>query len=192
MRESRQTRLRIETAALRLFVEKGVGETSIQEIAAAAGVAQGALYRHYPGKDAMVRALFAAHYAAFAARLERLQAEAPDARGKLARMIRGLCAFFDDDAMVFRFLLFAQHGCLAHLPADAPNPIDVVRRVVAAAARHGEIRAIDPDLATAQVLGVVLQTATFAVYGRIKGPLSRLADDLAESAWRLLAPDRDT
>ena len=54
MRDGTETRKRIEAAALLLFVEKGVAETSIRDIAHSAGVAEGALYRHHAGKDDLV------------------------------------------------------------------------------------------------------------------------------------------
>ena len=40
------TRQRIEQAAIRLFVAKGVAETTIKDIAGAVGLSEGALYRH--------------------------------------------------------------------------------------------------------------------------------------------------
>ena len=48
------TRHRIEQAAIRLFVEKGVAETTIRDIARAVGLSEGALYRHFEGKDELV------------------------------------------------------------------------------------------------------------------------------------------
>ena len=55
MGERRNTKARIEQAALALFVEKGVAATSVRDIAAAVGLSDGALYRHYPSKDELVR-----------------------------------------------------------------------------------------------------------------------------------------
>ncbi len=58
-------------AALALFVEKGFAATRSEEIAARAGVAKGTLYRYYPSKDelfkAMVRDNLSVHIAESAA-----------------------------------------------------------------------------------------------------------------------------
>jgi AcrR family transcriptional regulator len=59
------TRDRIEQAAVRLFVEKGVAETTIKDIAGAVGLSEGALYRHFEGKEDLVWAAFERHYVAF-------------------------------------------------------------------------------------------------------------------------------
>src|SRR4026208_326243 len=45
------TRDRIKQAAVRLFVEKGVAETSVRDIARAVGLSEGGAYPHFPGKD---------------------------------------------------------------------------------------------------------------------------------------------
>ncbi|MDR1172184.1 MAG: TetR/AcrR family transcriptional regulator [Bacteroidales bacterium] len=48
----------IKQATVSMIVEKGYGGASISAIAAKAGVADGYLYRHYPGKTELVRDLF--------------------------------------------------------------------------------------------------------------------------------------
>ena len=72
------TRDRIEKAAIRLFVEKGVAETSVRDIARAVGISEGALYRHFVSKDDLVWAAFERHYVEFAARLDALAAGRDD------------------------------------------------------------------------------------------------------------------
>ncbi len=49
--QARETRARLIEAALHLFAEKGVGGTSIKDIAREAGVAQGLLYHYFASKD---------------------------------------------------------------------------------------------------------------------------------------------
>ncbi len=45
-------------AALVLFARKGIEKTTVQEIANEAGLSAGAIYRYYPGKDDLLRAVF--------------------------------------------------------------------------------------------------------------------------------------
>lgn len=176
----------IDSAALRLFVEKGVDGTSVRDVAAEAGVSEGALYRHYESKDALVWALFADSFVAFARKLDALQSAAADTRAKIAAMIRGVCAFHDAEPLLFRFLLFVQHRQLEKVTPDMPNPIDTIRKVVQAGIAKGDLPAMDPELATAMCVGLVLQPATFAAYGRLSGPLLPHADRIAAAAWNAL------
>lgn len=60
--EALETRHRILDAAEAVFQERGVGHTSLAEIAAAAGVTRGAIYWHFDNKgdlfDAMIQRVF--------------------------------------------------------------------------------------------------------------------------------------
>ena len=183
---SGSTRSQIEAAAIRLFAEKGVTETSIRDIGAAVDITEGALYRHFHSKDQLVRLLFERHYIAFAERLEALAATEHTAREKVAAMIRGFCAAHDEDPRLFRFLLFVQHGQLGKLAPGAPTPVDAVRAVVDAGIAAGEIPRQDPDLATALVFGVVLQPVQFSAYGRIAPEMTPLSGHLEAAAWAAL------
>jgi AcrR family transcriptional regulator len=189
MRDGSKTRERIETTALRLFVEKGVAGTTIRDIALAADVSEGALYRHYAGKDELVWVLFAQHYGAFAATLDVLQGAAKGLRAKLDAMVAGFCQLFDSDRTLFRFLLLVQHGQVEKITPAMANPVEIVRTAIAAALQRREIPPIDPDLATAIVMGIVLQTATFQIYGRLQGTMTGRAATLSAACWRALTPD---
>ena len=52
------TRVSLLAAGRTLFGASGFGDTSIGDIAAAAGVTKGALYHHFAGKDALFRAVY--------------------------------------------------------------------------------------------------------------------------------------
>jgi AcrR family transcriptional regulator len=186
MRDGETTKARIEEAALELFVEHGVAETGIREIAAAAGVSEGAMYRHYPSKEALVSSLFSLGLGQFARDLDALQAKARGARAKCAAMVRGFAELFDRSPLLFRFILIVQHRQLAKLTPESPNPVEVVRRVIADGMAAGEVPKGDPDLATAMVMGIILQAATFKLYGRIKPSLTELAPVLGTACWKVL------
>jgi AcrR family transcriptional regulator len=177
------TRDRIEKAAIRLFVEKGVTETSVRDIARAVDISEGALYRHFVSKDELVWAVFERHYVEFAGLLEALAKSETTARGKLAAMIRGFCHAHDENPTLFRFLLFVQHGQLSKLTPGTPTPVDAVRTVLERGIASKEIPDQHPDVATALVFGIVLQPVTFAAYGRLPSSMGSMRDRLVTAAW---------
>lgn len=183
-----RTQARIERVALALFAEKGVDRTTIGDIAGAAGIAEGTIYRHYAGKEELIWQLFSQNYLRLAAELDALQTARADLHSKLKAMVGMFCSLFEQDPDMFRFLLLVQHGQLERVTEDMLTPVQVLKAVIEAAIARGEIPAQDSEVATAMVLGMVLQVAVFKVYGRITRPLGAFAEELSERAWRALDP----
>ena len=173
---------KIEHAAIALFAARGVAGVSIADIAAAAGVSQGALYRHYPSKAALAAALFDAAYRRTTAGLAALRASRTGFAARITAMVAHFCALYDRDPALFRFMLMAQHEILPAIGDEHPTPAWVVEATIADAVAAGEIAPIDTAAAAAIVMGVVLQTATFHLYGRLAGPLLPRAPALAAAA----------
>jgi AcrR family transcriptional regulator len=186
-RDGRKTKELIARTALRLFVDKGITETTIRDISKAAEIAEGTLYRHYESKDALAWELFSENFIAFARELDRLQEEHVTTRAKLEAMVRQFCVFFDEDPVLFSYLLLAQHQQFKKVTPEMPSPIRVVREVIEAGMARGEIPEKDANLATAMILGVVLQVAVFKIYEGIGQSLSSLAGTLFDACWRVLA-----
>ncbi len=185
------TKAKIETSALKLFAEKGVDQTTTRDIAAGAGISEGAIYRHFESKDAMVHELFSANYLRLAGEIDELQGRETGLRQKLAAMVRAFCVLYEEDPDMFRFLLLVQHGELRKMPPEARTPVRVVRSVIEDAIQRGEIPAQDPDVANALVFGIVLQPALFKVYGQIGQPMTALAGRLSEACWLTLSGPAD-
>ncbi len=59
-RQAEATRTRLVEVARRSFTERGFAATSIDDIIREAGVARGALYHHFPGKEALFQAVYEA------------------------------------------------------------------------------------------------------------------------------------
>ena len=177
------TRDRIEAAAIQLFVEKGIAQTTVRDIARAVGLSEGAMYRHFIGKDQLVWQLFERNYVEFAGRLGALAAAESTTRGKLAAMIRGFCQSHDENPTLFRFLLFVQHGQLGKVADDTPTPVSIMRAVIESGIAAGDLPQQDPDLATALVFGAVLEPVQFAAYGRLPADITAMSDRLVAAAW---------
>lgn len=187
MGKAEETKARVERAALTLFVARGVTETTTREIAMAASIAEGTIYRHFPSKEQLALDLFLRHHRALAEALAGAAQQAQGLRAQIDAIVRCYCEWADDDWTLFAYHLLTQHMFLAMVPDGTPNPVDVVRTVIVQAMAAGEIPSRDADLAAASAIGAVMQPATYKLYGRFEGPLTAHANFFAEAAWAVLS-----
>src|SRR5918912_4352335 len=85
--DAARNRARVLDAARGAFAESGLG-VGVEEIARRAGVGKGTLYRRFPTKEALVRAIFDDILAEYE-RLAAAAAEEPDAGEAFARFLDG-------------------------------------------------------------------------------------------------------
>jgi len=175
--ESPGTRARIEQAALGLFVERGVDAATTREIAAAAGVSEGAIYRHFDSKDELAAAMFLKIHTRLASLIRDAAREKRGIADQAAAIIDAYCATADEDFPLFTFHLLYTHRFLP-TPEGVDNPVDAVEDIISAAMKRREIARDEPAFIAGLALGLVLQTALQIHYGRLEGPLSRHANDL--------------
>lgn len=165
------TRMKIERAALDLFREHGITAATTREIARRAGLSEGALYRHFPSKEAIAAELFARLHHRLA-RLVRAAGEGPGGVGAAAdRIVDAYCAVADEDWTYFAFHLLSTAHFLPS-PEGEDNPVAGAEDLIAAAMARGEVPARDPVVVAAMALGVVLQPALHKAHGRLQGLLS--------------------
>lgn len=181
------TRERLRSAALSLFVEQGVAETTTRDLAARAGIAEGTIYRHYQSKDDLVRDLFQNHYVEFGRALDRIQAETPGPiDAKLRAMIDYMCGLFDDDPTLYRFLLLVQHTALPNIRTQPTSPALIFTRLIEQATVRGEVPSQDSALAASMVLGVIIQPALALIYGSLHGTMRDYAPGITRACGALL------
>jgi AcrR family transcriptional regulator len=181
------TRSRIKNAALRLFVAKGVKETTTRELARSARIAEGTIYRHYDSKDALVRDLFEGHFSQFTEELDRVQsAQKGGVREKLQAMIEYMCNLYDSNETLYRFLLTVQYEALPSLVSRERSPLQVVGRVVAEAIERNEIPDQNVRLTAAMVLGTVMQSAQALMYGSLRGRMAKFALEISAACERIV------
>ena len=168
--------------AERLFAERGVANVCMAEIAEAAGVGKGTLYRRFAGKAELCLALLDSQMSEFQAealaRFRRQSAEGATHLAQLADFLEALVAFTEIHAPL---LSEVERGGL--LRVDAPLNVPhfwqfmTVSALLRAAARRGEI-ADDLDLDyVGEALLAPLQIDIFRYQRDARGySLERIAD----------------
>jgi AcrR family transcriptional regulator len=178
---------RIKREAMRLFVEHGVAAVSMRDIADAVGVKAPSLYAHFRSRDELIGELFHASYSEYGRQLAVAAATPGSVHSQLEAMVRLACALHAQDELLFNFLLLTQHGFPRETPPDDSNPIEVICRWVAGAMNTGAIPPGNPALIAGAIMGVIVQTATFHLYGRLTHGLQNHADQIVAICQRIVS-----
>ncbi|MFC4269993.1 TetR family transcriptional regulator [Sneathiella chungangensis] len=181
-----KTRNKIFASALKLFIEKGIDATSTKEITEGASVAEGTLYRHFASKDELAWALFQHHYGNIASELLKARRKSTDLRETVESTVYAFCKLVDHAPDAFRYCMLSQHDFFDRVAQNEGNPVLVIRGIIVDAIEAKQIPAGDPDVIAAMSLGVVMQPATFHLYGRLADPLINYADEFIEVIWLIL------
>ena len=170
----------------RLFAERGLEGTSIEEIAAQAGVSKPVVYEHFGGKEGL--------YAVVVDReVERLTTvtmklfEGPHSKPKFEAAAVGLLRYIEDNADGFRILVRdsspGSGGTYGTLLADIASQVDDIM------ADFLKSRGRDPKLApmySQMMVGMVAFTGQWWLDAR-KPKLEQVAANLIDLAWNGLA-----
>jgi AcrR family transcriptional regulator len=186
--DDHSTRERIMRAAMQLFVAHGIDAVSLRDIADAVGIKAPSLYAHFKSREALVAEMFLTGYADYGQRLADAAARPGSFQTKLDGMVRLMCFLHAADEVLFNFLLLTQHGNLRDVPiAPEHNPVEILCRAVATGMAAREIPARDPALIAAALMGVIIQAATFRLYGRLKHNLAGMQDEIVALALRVVS-----
>ncbi len=168
------TRRALVAAARRCFGAAGYGATSVDDIAAAAGVTKGALYHHFAGK----RDLFVTVYDELEHELNvRAQSATTDVTAPLDVLRRGFAAFLDLalDPVVQRIALLdapSVLGTAAKMEIDTRHSLAGVRASIRASIDDGQIAPLDPDV-VAQLLIAACSQAALLIATAADAPRAR-------------------
>jgi AcrR family transcriptional regulator len=182
---------RLVEAALQLFAEKGYERTSVSEIQAAAGLSagSGALYKHFPSKEAVLAAIVDRYLAAATAALSGLaKLDLPPREGLawIARSTLRVMAQRQAELRIFwrdldRFPELqgrVRHGIIQ---ASYKGVGDWLRRQV----ETGAVQIPDCDAAAALLLGSLTMFRVFeALWGE---RVVDIPDERFLAGWQLLA-----
>lgn len=140
---SARTRQRVLIGAAELFTERGFRQTSVKDVADRVEMTKGAVYFHYPTKEALAVAIVEEHYARWPKLLEEVAREELGPLETAARMLDQAAVAFQDDVIV-------QAGARLqierpHIDAELPTPyvdwVSLLESLLTSAQGAGELRA---------------------------------------------------
>jgi AcrR family transcriptional regulator len=180
----------IEDTAIRLFASKGIKEVTIKDIAREAGCSEGALYRHFMGKDEMAWELYRREVEKFGLMVKDVLEGKEGFAVRLKSAVALFYAFFDQDPYTFEFILLSEHNFPKEKKVSPSlNPYNLVFEFITEGAKKGALNIQDPELSAAMVLGLVLQPATLRVLGRLRGEMREKTNRVVLACLRVLEAD---
>jgi AcrR family transcriptional regulator len=182
------TRRRVLDVALECFLADGYEQTTIARIRKLSGTSNGALFHHFPSKEAIADALYVEAIASFQAGLWDLLGRRPSS---LREAVRGAVAhqltWIEQNAGLARFV-YAR----GHLDWNSPQGAELAalnsglaaafKEWLAPLVRSGEVRPAPMLLITAVVSGPAHAIAQRWLAGQVNRPLTSFVDELTDVA----------
>lgn len=181
----------IERAALRLFVTRGLRGTTVRDIAARAGVAEGTLYRHWRSKRDLARSIYRDCAETVAEDVRRAAAAGRTATDKLTAAIGALFRSARDETLLYEMLILPPSRDTHDFITKTTSPVDVLTEIVAEGQRRREFTAdLDPRLAGECIVGAVNRVAVSRRLGRLPRRLTHYERKVSAVVLASLAPPR--
>ena len=176
----------IVVAAMRCFAERGFEGTTTRMLARAAGVSEGLIFRHFPTKRSLYRAIIARRISEPPAGLMPAEAaERGDDRAVLSSIASTLVARVSQDPSFMRLLFYS---ALEGAPLSRMFYQQRVRRVRRFLAsylerrmKEGALRVVDPVAAAGAFMGMVANYIQQKHLFRV--PVTRLSPDDLVRTW---------
>lgn len=150
-------------AALALFTAQGFARTTVEAVAARAGLSKAAVYLYFPSKAALLQGLVHRAVASFADEaLARMAGHRGDPRPVIAALMRGLAARMGEaevaavPALILREAPHAPEIAALYRAEVLDRVIPALTALIAQGVAGGHIRPVDPELTVRSIIGPIL------------------------------------
>lgn len=182
------TRTRLREAATHLVANIGPG-ASVRAIARRAGLTEGALYRHYQSRDALLASVFDEIIGPMVAEKRNLVAMRAPVRDRLREWVRTTYAAFDRDPDAFAYVFLTDHEFPKEHTRFSGLQSRLLRELIAQGREAGELHDISDELAATMFVGLLLSVPTRVRAGTLPRPASQYVDEVSRAVWLTLGRD---
>ncbi|MFZ1988634.1 MAG: TetR/AcrR family transcriptional regulator [Alphaproteobacteria bacterium] len=189
MNERADKRSQILDAALKLFSERGFHGTAVPDIARAAGIGTGTIYRYFPDKEGLVNALYQHWRARFNAAVLAPMPAGLSPRAQFDLYWQRLVGFVQEQPIAARFLELHHHADYLNEASKSVGRIypAAMRTFVRTGIGAGILRTARPEALIALMQGAMLgllKQDEAASGGVIT---EQLVDETGACLWRAIA-----
>jgi len=179
--------LAIIAAAERLFADQGYANTSIADIAKAAGVSKALIYHHFANKDELLGQITEGVRVPTAEKIRAILRSNETVKAKLRAIIEAFtdAAYSQREAVkILTYEEFSSNDTKTPLFPVAQANRQMFARLVRDGIRTGELRSIDERLGALIIAGIIREAVFQICVGQLTGRPDKIADDLMEPIWR--------
>jgi AcrR family transcriptional regulator len=177
-----ETQDEILLAALKLFAEKGYFNTSLTDIAEAAGIKNtSAIYQHFKNKQMIASQLYTNIFDSLNISIDDIRRRNQKPSEQLRDIVDLFFKLTDDAPDVMQFLLILNLN--EFLPEEKPvletAAFVKIIKIIQSGINAGEMRNINPVLVTAYFFGIINNTLRLV----LTGALDKKADTYLSQTW---------
>jgi AcrR family transcriptional regulator len=177
---------KILSAAARLFSTQRFDQVRMEDIAAAAEVGKGTLYRYFKDKEELYVALLARSQEEFMSRIEATLAGSGSPRERLEAVVEQIIEQFDEQPnlqnLIMRAELLSETGVPFPWQEARERLPRMLMEVFEEAREQGEFAVRDPELMVLMLLGGLRSVIRFGERPRAKGLPRRIVKYFVEGA----------
>jgi len=177
-------------AALKLFAEKGYFNTSMLDIAEAAGLnTVSGLYQYFKNKQTIAAKLYENIFDSLNVSVDDIRRRNQKSSEQLHGIVDLLFKLTEDAPNVIRFLLILKID--EFLPEEKPvletAAFSKIIKIIQSGIKGGEIRNIDPLIANAYFFGIINNTLRLLLAGDLDKKADAYQSQTWLAAWNVIA-----
>ncbi|MBT5802732.1 MAG: TetR/AcrR family transcriptional regulator [Gemmatimonadetes bacterium] len=169
----------IVTATVHLMARQGVNGTSVRQIATAAGVTEGALYRHFKGKDDLCQQAYFTIVADMASTKEMIALSTASVAEKVREWVRVSYDYYDQFPDAFSYVFFTEHAFPQSWQEITTRQSRIFTRIIA------QMQPTHSELALSHFSGVLLNVPRLINEGSLPRPALQYTDEVTRAIYRV-------
>lgn len=187
---STNKRSQIVKSALDLFARKGYSGTTIKDISRAAGVTDGAMYRHFTGKEELARLIFEALMGDYSSELQKIIDKYPDLNRRIRETVHLTYSYYEKYPSAVSYALKSQHNFWEGLSESITHPHLLIYRIVEDGLAEGKIKKGDKLTLGGLFAGALMEPLTFHFYlAKDQGDIKKMAVEVTKRIKMMLGTD---